>query len=77
MHNKPTDNFLLLNHCPVPSKNNSLIQTTLNVPRREGNSMLIEQHIDSITTPLITKTITRSERPDISHATVINEDDFH
>jgi hypothetical protein len=76
MHNKPTDNFLLLNHCPVNSKNNSLIKTTLNVPRREGNSMLKEEHIDSITTPLITKTITGSERPDISHATVIKEEHF-
>jgi hypothetical protein len=38
--------------------------------------MLKEVHIDNITTPLITKTITGSERPDISHATIINEEHF-
>jgi hypothetical protein len=61
MHNKPTDNFLLLNHNPTHIEKNSLIQTTLNVPRREGNPMPKEVHIDNITTPLITKTITGSE----------------
>jgi hypothetical protein len=71
-----TDNFLLLNHNPTPIENNSLFQNTFNVSYREENSMPKEEHIDNITTPLITKPISGSEQPDISHATVIKEELF-
>jgi hypothetical protein len=37
LHNKPTDNLLLLNHNPSRVENNSLFQNTLNVPHREEN----------------------------------------
>jgi hypothetical protein len=76
MPNKPTDNFILVNHSPDNVENISLFQNTITVLRREEMGLLKERHIDNITVPLITKTIARSERPDISHATLINEEHF-
>jgi hypothetical protein len=72
MHNESTDPFILVNHTPE----NFVCQNTLNVSRREEITMPREEHIDNITTPLITKTIARSEQPDINHVPVINEDHF-